>query len=694
MNLSTLIKLLTPTTLFSVGLLQAATYHVSPLGNHNGNGSKERPFLSIQQAADIMQAGDTCLIAAGRYRESIVLKQSGSAGRPITFKAVEGAEVIIDGTDPITSSWQKGDNGTYTTQLTKPPLQLFYKNQPMMWARFPNMQFEQNWIENKKWALTESKTEVGKVNHSALADLPSSLEGGLFFIKLGKGNNCFSRKITQHTTGSKTLRWDSSQFLDNPKLTAEDGQSEKIKAAGLVSNRFFIKGSKALLDAEHEWFHDTKLKQLSFIPPHKQTPKAGEISVKSRSHGMRAELVGHLHLEGIDFFACSLHFDKVRNITLRDCHFSHPYELHDYHDNVQVVKKQHPVYILGENNRLEKCLVQYSPGTSLYITGRNNIVTDSIVCEGSRHGRHNDPNITLRYDHRKGYGKEFQYQQTDGNSVTHCTIYNGSGIGVYLLGKGPSTAAYNHVFNVGQYCTDVSALYIPLGRDRRWTGFHHNWVHDINGIGVRCDQDGEQVIFHHNVVWNCKAGGKANGYNCRIYNNTIFVNNRTHPFLTVLQGQDELMTHWPVQNNTAFRLADRRDLREMKRLTKAEKKKRPFILDLQESPSIHHNLIIKPQQAQALFVSVDEDQPDLRPKVNSALIDAGTAVKGINDDFLGKAPDIGAYEFGGKYWTAGASWWPAGQNPPATMAEATQRAHKMSREIRFYKSDHTKYRNQ
>ena len=66
------------------------------------------------------------------------------------------------------------------------------------------------------------------------------------------------------------------------------------------------------------------------------------------------------------------------------------------------------------------------------------------------------------------------------------------------------------------YCTDVSALYIPLGKKREWTGFHHNWVHDINGIGIRCDQDGEKVLFHHNVVWNCKAGGKANGYEMKM----------------------------------------------------------------------------------------------------------------------------------------------------------------------------------
>lgn len=641
-----------------------------------------------------MRAGDTCLIRAGRYCESVQLANSGKSGRPILFKAVPGERVVIDGTDPVEGGWRDEGKGVYSTVLRDSTEQLFFEYKPMMWARYPNMTFDQNWQDEKKWARTDAGSEVGLLRDAGVEALGVSLKGALVYIKLGKGNNCFSRRVLKHRAGSSDVSWDAEGFLDNPRLTAEDGQSEKIKQAGLVDNRFFIKGVKGLLDAEHEWFYESSSKTLSFAPPGGGMPTRSQVRVKVREYGVQSAGQEHIQFEGIEFFACSARFERMRFLTLDRCHFYYPYELHRYHDNVQVVKDQRPVYVQGENNRLKGCLVQYAPGTSLYMLGRKSELVDSVVCEGSRHGRHNDPNITVRYDHLKRAGRDFVYAQKKGNRVSHCTVFNGSGIGVYLLGRGPGTAEYNHVFNVGQYCTDVSALYIPLGKNRQWTGFHHNWVHDINGIGIRCDQDGEQVLFHHNVVWNCKAGGKANGYACRIFNNTIFVNNPNHAFLIVKQGQDELMSDWPVQNNVAYRLADRRDLRELKKMSKQQRKKRPFIMDLENSESIHHNHVIGAQSAGTLFVNTDENAIDLRPCKGSALIDAGVRVPGMTDGFQGRAPDIGAYEYGGPYWTAGASWWPEGKTPPQTMSEATQRAHRMSGGIRFYRNDHQKYRKQ
>ena len=53
---------------------------------------------------------------------------------------------------------------------------------------------------------------------------------------------------------------------------------------------------------------------------------------------------------------------------------------------------------------------------------------------------------------------------------------------------------------------------------------------------------------------------------------------------------------------------------------------------------------------------VDKNNFDYRPKADSPLIDAGREIDGFTDDFKGKAPDIGAYEYGGKKWTAGITW--------------------------------------
>lgn len=50
------------------------------------------------------------------------------------------------------------------------------------------------------------------------------------------------------------------------------------------------------------------------------------------------------------------------------------------------------------------------------------------------------------------------------------------------------------------------------------------------------------------------------------------------------------------------------------------------------------------------------DEYDFRPNPDSELIDAGMHVEGITDGYVGSAPDLGAYEYGGENWTPGVTW--------------------------------------
>ena len=50
----------------------------------------------------------------------------------------------------------------------------------------------------------------------------------------------------------------------------------------------------------------------------------------------------------------------------------------------------------------------------------------------------------------------------------------------------------------------------------------------------------------------------------------------------------------------------------------------------------------------------DPANGDLRPREGSPLIDTGFVVEGINEDYIGDAPDIGAYEYNESvYWIPG-----------------------------------------
>ncbi len=88
--------------LLFVSLVYSETYYVSASrGSDENAGTEEKPFKTIQKAADVMVAGDICLIDDGIYRETITLKTSGTKDKPITFKAMDDAEVVISGTESL-----------------------------------------------------------------------------------------------------------------------------------------------------------------------------------------------------------------------------------------------------------------------------------------------------------------------------------------------------------------------------------------------------------------------------------------------------------------------------------------------------------------------------------------------------------------------------------------------------------------
>jgi parallel beta-helix repeat protein len=83
--------------LAGIGPAGAATYHISPAGSDTGAGSSAAPWRTLQKAAATMRAGDTALIADGEYPGGIEQTRAGSAGSPITFRAVNPGGAVVRG---------------------------------------------------------------------------------------------------------------------------------------------------------------------------------------------------------------------------------------------------------------------------------------------------------------------------------------------------------------------------------------------------------------------------------------------------------------------------------------------------------------------------------------------------------------------------------------------------------------------
>lgn len=77
----------------------ADTFWVSNTGLNSNAGTKDFPWETLQYAADQVQYGDTVNIMAGSYA-GFRAKSGGNADNPITFKADDGAAVLIDRIGP------------------------------------------------------------------------------------------------------------------------------------------------------------------------------------------------------------------------------------------------------------------------------------------------------------------------------------------------------------------------------------------------------------------------------------------------------------------------------------------------------------------------------------------------------------------------------------------------------------------
>jgi parallel beta-helix repeat protein len=84
-------------------------FYVAPNGNDSNPGTEARPWVTIRKATDVLQPGQTVYVKDGVYN-GILIKNSGTKGQPISYRAFPGAKpkIVITENDPLPGIEIKG----------------------------------------------------------------------------------------------------------------------------------------------------------------------------------------------------------------------------------------------------------------------------------------------------------------------------------------------------------------------------------------------------------------------------------------------------------------------------------------------------------------------------------------------------------------------------------------------------------
>ena len=616
----------------------AAEYHVATKGNNENPGTTDRPWRTIQRAAEAMQPGDTCWVHAGVYRETVKLSRSGEAGRPMRFAAWPGEQVVLSGTLPIEGDWSIHKGKIHRTRVDgrRRFAQLFCVGEMMIEARWPNARFDQM-LDRKVWRPTGKGSRYGKVVDPALAKTGIDWTGALATLNAAHQFFTWTRTVRSHKPGGDTFTYDKSfpgitHYADKTRPWEDDF--------------YFLTGKLGALDSPTEWFLDTETHTLYLWAPDGKSPSEHTVEAKARDYAFDASGVRHVEIRGFHLFACTVRLSGCEHCVVEGCHLRFPVYEREIPEMEQPRRASVRTLVSGDHNTVRNCSLAHSPTSGLTVRGLHNLVENNLIHDVCWSGTLTYCGLAVGPVKRVEPTKPNEPQTAEpcGTVVRRNTVFDAGNAVVHPTGMPGIVVELNHIFNGGYLCKDVSLLYTQLPHIYG-TVLRYNWVHDCHtphiALGIRGDDQTRGLTVHHNVVWNC--GWDAiivKGDFNRVANNTCLANRQSdillfarteptkpwrkqYPLLKVQNARSE------VANNCAPRiLSDRR-------------RKSPM------SAKTHHNYT----GAQPMLR--DPEHLDFRPAAGSPLIDAGTPIAGITDGHRGKAPDVGAYEHGAEPWVPG-----------------------------------------
>ena len=605
-----------------VSLAIAENYYVSATtGDDSNNGlTIETAFKTISKAVSVLKAGDTCFIRGGDYHEEVIIGDLGAnEAQPITITAYNNEQVTLNGSLPVeilgSNGWELYKGNIYKTTLNQDISQVFYNNEWMMLARWPNARFDKGeaW-DQTRWAQgDESRSANGTLydtpsNGHDLAASGLDMTGAMAILNVGSFTT-EARPITSHTPGS-------AYFDYVPVSHYKD-----------VHHHYFIDSKLKLLDQETEWYFDQATRTLYLHIPGGGVPEPGSVRAKTQNHALIFRESRYVTVSDIDFFATTFKLYKSEHITVEDCDLKYPSfnrrVLGDYGEVVGTrIEKSSYTTILN-------CSFAYTDSLVMKLAnGHHNTVENSEFHHLDYTGAHHVGNSGAIWFRNDRYG-----------TFRRNTLYI-SGPSEGIMTSSDMTIELNDISSLSHLQND--GAYTALGKGHQRVIVKNNWFHKTLKPSARFSDGPKNYLpdymrtglLARNVTFDAGTsltfmikGDEREVYNNLSEGSLLFVDFSGDPESSGIHANSKA-----INNATGS-----------------------YIDFIAPERTEHNNW----ESSQNSHVSIktqvrDWNNRDFRPTADSGLIDAGVVIPGITDGYIGSAPDIGAYEAGAdRYWIPG-----------------------------------------
>jgi hypothetical protein len=531
--------------LASASAAHAATYYVSTAGNDSNTGTLALPFRTIQKAANLMRAGDTCFIRAGTYRETITPANSGASNSPITFDAYPNERAIITGANVVSGftlyqgsiykaampwSMGQGKDQVFADGVVQPEAR--FPNTPSPGLEYPVPLLGSVWPPRGDFHVPVGTTD--RVTSELLnGQTPGMWSGGLYLGTHYQSYQFHAADITNSASGSLTVtpinlsKWYNTAYSWLPEF-----------------GRGYISGVLAALDAPGEWVRQNGI--LYLRTPQDQNPNSITIEAKARQLAFDLTGKSYITIRNLEVVSAGLTMFNASNCTIDGAKFSYINEF----KRPQSTTTPNPqpsigagIYIGGRYNTVQNSIIAYSAGAGVWLTGRDHHITNNLIHDIGYGGTYFSP-IEISPDPRV----ETPTSDRGGHVISFNTVYNSGRASInivrdiaYMFATGraltpplkyglPTPYRKIRIVNNELYSANLlvmdTGLFYTFGTDGGGTEIAYNVIHDdlqagTRGYGVYLDSATWGYDVHHNVLWMGREGGERQAFYANLPGGTI-----------------------------------------------------------------------------------------------------------------------------------------------------------------------------